>query len=201
MNIENKHLPIGRALRDFFLAENAAELKVATQSLFDLQKKSLPESMDWEALEFAFNRLFIGPMEVIAPPFASVYLDDERYVMGQSTREMRDLYHLVGLTSPWENRIPDDHISIELDACLHFHQTIESTGYSELQPIYFHMLNHLDCWVPQFIEQMKTSSDLPEPLQMLGELLLNWLEVERDWLRELPVPEFEPDFLKEERRL
>ena len=40
MNIENKHLPIGRALRDFFLAENAAELKVATQSLFDLQKKS-----------------------------------------------------------------------------------------------------------------------------------------------------------------
>ena len=60
-------------LRDIFNAQNSKALKKA----FDALGSSI--TISEEELEVAFNRYFVGPMEPIADPFASVYLDKDEF--------------------------------------------------------------------------------------------------------------------------
>lgn len=72
------------ALRDFFLARDATGMQAAYRSLA-LQESGAPAAGDWSVLEFAFNRLFVGPQAVPAPPYASVYLDEQPHLMGPTS--------------------------------------------------------------------------------------------------------------------
>jgi TorA maturation chaperone TorD len=38
----------------------------------------------WEGAEFVFNRLFVDPAALQAPPYASYYLEPEQQLMGKS---------------------------------------------------------------------------------------------------------------------
>ena len=55
---------------------------------------------DWDKLEFAFNRLFVGPRCPLAPPFASCYMDVERTLMGPTTLRVRGMRRACGLAAP-----------------------------------------------------------------------------------------------------
>ncbi|MFW6241995.1 MAG: molecular chaperone TorD family protein [Thermodesulfobacteriota bacterium] len=79
------------ALRDFFLAGDGDALKKAFAILAPSFDREAPFVEDWEAAEFVFNRLFVGPAALEAPPYASVYLDEEPVVMGQTTRNVREM--------------------------------------------------------------------------------------------------------------
>ena len=58
--------------------------------------------------EYAFNRLFVGPGPVPAPPYASVYLDAEPLLMGQAAVSMRELIWSLGLAVREEDNLPED---------------------------------------------------------------------------------------------
>lgn len=68
-----------------------------------------------EALQVEYARLFVGPYEVEAPPYGSVYLDEGRTVMGASTQEAARFYREEGLAIASEFRELPDHISAELE--------------------------------------------------------------------------------------
>ena len=72
-------------LRDVFNAQNSQALKKAFDSLGSFI------TISEEDLEVAFNRYFVGPMEPVADPFASVYLDNPDVVMSKSTLQVREL--------------------------------------------------------------------------------------------------------------
>ena len=121
---ENQDFARLAALRDFFWAPNGAALRqayadlaatAALTSAVSMPGQADEESTDWQAVEFAFNRFFVGPQAVIAPPFASIYLDPEPQLMGRTTLQVRDLYRLLNLQPAGAGVIPDDHISFELD--------------------------------------------------------------------------------------
>lgn len=189
-------------LRDFFLAGNRTEMEASCRSFLETKNRPVPTPDEWKELEFSFNRLFVGPRAVIAPPYASVYLDNGRYVMGEAAQTVRKLYHLVGLSSPWEGKLPDDHVSLELDACLHFRHTIGSTNYELLVPVYDYFLNrHLQVWIPDFVKQIKEMPDLPVLINWIASELLQWLYDERKWFSLIPVHESESLFLDEEKPL
>ena len=185
----------GAVLRDFYLASNPEEMIDA----FKASDLAIPNDKEyWKEIEYAFNRLFIGPRTVIAPPFASAYLETEGYLMGETTRYVRNFYHTIGLISPWEGQLPDDHISLELDACLQIRKAIDETGYSQLQPVYEHFLrDHMMKWIPQFIERIQAETNLPDFLSQISEQLQLWLKNETEWLAEQSVITLTNNFCKE----
>ena len=141
-------------LRDIFNAQNSQALKKA----FDALGSSI--TISEEELEVAFNRYFVGPMEPVADPFASVYLDNPDVVMSQSTLQVRELYETMGFTYPLKNVIPEDHLGVELDAyyqLLYLEEKKEITYLSELRHYFLH--EHMNLWVPRFIERALSESE------------------------------------------
>ena len=68
-----------------------------------------------EELKIEYSRLFIGPDRLIAPPYGSVYLEQDYQVMGASTIEVQKIYELAGLSLSEDVKQPPDHISLELE--------------------------------------------------------------------------------------
>jgi TorA maturation chaperone TorD len=68
-----------------------------------------------EELSVEFARLFVGPFELKAPPYGSVYLDEGRRVMGDSTMEIVKLYHETGLVINDNFKDLPDHVAVELE--------------------------------------------------------------------------------------
>jgi TorA maturation chaperone TorD len=68
-----------------------------------------------EELSVAFSKLFVGPFELRAPPYGSVYTDEGRRIMGDSTVEIQKFYSDAGLTIRDDFKELPDHISIELE--------------------------------------------------------------------------------------
>lgn len=66
-----------------------------------------------------YQRLFIGPGRVLAPPHESVHLTRDRLVFDQQTREVRAAYRQFGRVAPALHREPDDHLGLELDFLAH----------------------------------------------------------------------------------
>ncbi len=169
---------LGCSLRDFFIASNGDDLLTAFHRLNELAPE-LPRPISADSLEFSFNRLFIGPQAPIAPPFASVYQDEDDLVMGRATQDARDLYHSLGLVSPWQGTFPDDHIALEIDACLQMKARIAETGSNEITTLYQNFLQeHLLQWVPQFAARVYSAEG--EAPQILGvvRLTVDWLQNE-----------------------
>ena len=110
--------------------------------------------------------LFVGPFELIAPPYGSVYLEKQRQVMGDSTMEVVRRYQDAGLSVDVKDA--PDHIAIELEFMHHLcmkeaessasgdEQEVEK--FKELQrDFYFNALQ----WVPQFCSAIREGSTSP----------------------------------------
>lgn len=63
----------------------------------------------------AYTRLFLGPPEVLAPPYASFYLDGRGTVMGPSMVEMTKMYDAMGLRLDEEFFETPDHVTVVLE--------------------------------------------------------------------------------------
>jgi TorA maturation chaperone TorD len=72
------------------------------------------ESGAMEEAQADFLQLFGGQGRLLAPPYASVYLEEEPGLFGQSTLKVRQLYSDFGLETGLKNFLPDDHLSLEL---------------------------------------------------------------------------------------
>jgi TorA maturation chaperone TorD len=170
------------ALRDFFLGPDAAALQSASRRLARAAGRPCPTS-DWLEAEYAFNRLFVGPMAPQAPPYASVYLEPEPRLMGTSTLQARHLYQMVGLVCPWQDTMPDDHLSLELDACLRIRQGALAEASSDLTEIYAYFLTqHLAGWLPLFSRRVREAPGVAPIMVWAVDELNNWLQAEMAWL-------------------
>ncbi len=66
-------------------------------------------------IEYEFNRLFVGPGPVAAPPYGSVYEGTDRLVFGPTTMDVRNYYNRNNLESNCLAKEPDDHIALEFE--------------------------------------------------------------------------------------
>ena len=162
------------ALRNFFLAGSGEELTSACMALANTKEKA-PDmgDMDWEEAEFAFNKLFVGPMALQAPPYASYYLEAEPQLMGESTLKVRRLYDMAGLVSPLQGHLPDDHLGVELDAALALLSMAKYLDAEEPRALWHYFLHeHLHTWLPKFINQARNA----ETGHPVADLALDHLE-------------------------
>jgi TorA maturation chaperone TorD len=163
------------ALRDFFISRNAAELEAAYGKLRGAPQEPLPEVRDWREAEYAFNRLFVGPVALEAPPFASVYLDNEPLVMGPTTMAVRQVYALLGLESPWKNTLPDDHVSLELDAALALSRAAGKVDLPDLDRVRrFFVAEHMNAWLPEFHNRVTNSTSAHPAITAAARMVRDW---------------------------
>lgn len=75
--------------------------------------KNAMESNNQQQLSIDHASLFVGPFELLAPPYGSIYLEHQRQVQGKSTVDIQRYYQEAGLKVNIHE--PADHIAIELE--------------------------------------------------------------------------------------
>lgn len=68
-----------------------------------------------DALLLDYSRLFLGPMDILSKPYGSVWLDEEKTLMGESTMAVVELYREADFEMDEEFKELPDHIAAELE--------------------------------------------------------------------------------------
>ena len=120
-----------------------------------------------EDLKVAHAKLFVGPFTLAAPPYGSVYLDEGRRVMGDTTMDVIACYEKEGLVSSDACKDLPDHIAIELEfmaflICkeLDAHANSDSgeaAAYAQKQKAFKE--TYVLPWVPEFCEKIRQGTD------------------------------------------
>ena len=80
----------------------------------DLLADSGRAGEDERAVRRDYNRLFVGPDKLLAPPYESVQRSPDQLLFEEETVRVRAFYARFGLVAPRLEREPDDHIGLEL---------------------------------------------------------------------------------------
>jgi TorA maturation chaperone TorD len=99
------HLP------DSALLQKIVEV-AQTDNFFAELKACITSDLGLESLKVDYTRLFVGPFKLLAPPYGSVYLEDNR-VMGVSTLDVRSCYESESMDIVIKEA--PDHIAVELE--------------------------------------------------------------------------------------
>lgn len=128
-----------------------------------------------------YQRLFVGPGPLVAPPWESYYRSKEHLLFEEWTFQAREQYHRFGLQNIMENNEPDDHLLLELEfmifltnACLlepNMNRIIDLIA----SQIHF-IEDHLAVWIPYFCKKIieNTTSQLYLGAAMMLEDFLNF---------------------------
>lgn len=160
--------------KEMFLQEDL--FKNLTESL----RKSSPDSAEFsvrmgeavmqysnEDLSAEYAKLFVGPYEIKAPPYGSLYLDSGKKIMGDSTLEVTRIYQSTGLSIDDEFKELPDHITVELEfmyyltyreaEALEKAGIDEASGYLRTQALFLD--NFLGRWIQPFCRKIKEATD------------------------------------------
>ncbi len=167
---------LAQALRDFFSSTDADALAAASTRFAPVE--TLPDNINWQAEEYAFNRLFVGPQAVPAPPYSSVYLEAEPRLMGNAAADMREILQALSLAAP-EGQ-PDDFIACELEAwgmltLLLRPECGDPLRVHAREALAWLVDEHMALWLPAFAERAR-KADAPTPaIQAALRCLEYWL--------------------------
>lgn len=107
-----------------------------------------------ESLADAYQRLFVGPYALPAPPWGSVYLDKESVVFGDSTLALRQWMRENGIEPHLTQAEPEDHIGLLL---------MMSAWLAENSPALLNefLTMHLLAWSGRYLELLRQKADHP----------------------------------------
>lgn len=120
-----------------------------------------------EELAIEFARLFIGPNNPPAVPYASFYLSESKTVMSDITIDIRKKYLEAGMAVQELYSIPDDHIGIELEFLQYLTERIielfekgqreEASNLNEMRDEF--LKGHFSKWAPHFSDNIIASTN------------------------------------------
>jgi putative dimethyl sulfoxide reductase chaperone len=206
-------------LRRFFIEEPSREylslfIQEKLLDLFPFQKESeliatgvetvreylsktnvILSSKDYEELHWDYTRLLIGPFEVPAPPWESVYLRTDRLLFQKTTMDVRRMYKKFGLKAAEYGLEADDHIGLELDFMYRLNSlgiessaTVLDTSVPEI--VYLlkeqksFMDNHLGKFAPAFAKNVREHADTGF-YKGMAMILAGFIEMDSSILSEL----------------
>ena len=160
-----KHLYLQEGL--FQNLTTALKLVCPDASIFSKKMEEAFLNYPSEDLMVEYARLFVGPYELKAPPYGSVYLDQERRVMGDSTMEVIKIYKEAGLSIDQDFKELPDHIAVELEfmyyliyqeaEALEKGQSDKALALRETQELFLNRF--IKPWVFHFCAKIKESMD------------------------------------------
>lgn len=148
------------------LKEGLKKICPSASAFVDMMEEALLKYTNEELL-IDYAKLFVGPNELIAPPYGSVYLDKERKVMGDSTIKTMDFYREAGLELSKDFKELPDHIAVELEFMYYLiFKEAEALGKSDIDTANkFKQMQHrfvdsfLGLWINDFCEKIKNGTD------------------------------------------
>jgi TorA maturation chaperone TorD len=147
--------------------ESDDEVSHGLNLMVNLVKKNEHRLDEWiEELAIEYARLFIGPKNPPAVPYASFYLSESHSLMTDETIDVRKRYLEEGMAVKELYSVPDDHIGIELEFIYYLTKRIveafehgERGESSRLLEIRSNFLNeHMAPWVPFFVDRILVSA-------------------------------------------
>ena len=172
LNRESSRMVVFRLLSDcFFLPDSRLSEKLENLEFnmangcepafgfVQKMRKEFETDADLEAFKVEFSRLFVGPYEMPAAPYGSVYLEDGRKMMGDSTLDVKNRYREAGLNTAKTFKDAPDHISAELEFIYYlifkeieaFSNSDTQTAIGFIQKQKSFLEDHLLAWVPEFV--------------------------------------------------
>lgn len=120
-----------------------------------------------------YARLFLGPFEIKAAPYASFYLDPEQRLMGTVSQEVARHYAAAGLAPAEGPCDAPDHIVSECEF-LYFlaHQFLTTKDATWLQRYHDFRQGHFDPWVADFADTILAVEALHPFYQALAKFCL-----------------------------
>lgn len=115
-----------------------------------------------------YQRLFIGPQDLPAPPWGSVYLDKEAVIFGDSLLALRDFLRRNAISVAAPEGEPEDHIGLMLMLCAYLAENRPELLAEFLQ-------THLLSWAPRQLSLLEAVVDCPfyAALGKLAKIALN----------------------------
>lgn len=107
-----------------------------------------------ESIDEAYQRLFVGPYALPAPPWGSVYLDKESVVFGDSTLALRHWMRQNHIEPHLTQAEPEDHIGLMLMMC---------AWLAENSPLMLSqfLTVHLLPWAGRYLELLRQKAGHP----------------------------------------
>jgi TorA maturation chaperone TorD len=125
---------------------------------------NIPRLSDVDLLRIDYSKLFMGPYGLLAPPYGSVYLEDPRRLMTDSTMGVRNEYREEGLDIGLKEA--PDHIAIELEfmyflvfkevEAIGDSDSGSAAGYLEKQKAFLE--THLGSWMSEFADGVEANA-------------------------------------------
>ncbi|MEK6699259.1 MAG: molecular chaperone TorD family protein [Nitrospirota bacterium] len=136
-------------------------------ALFSEKMATSVVQYDEEELLVEYARLLVGPNELLAPPYGSVYLEQGRKVMGESTARVMEFYKAEGLSMNEQFQNLPDHITAEMEFMyyLAYHEVEALEKNDREKALYFlnkqedFLRTYLDGWVAPFCEKMRQGTE------------------------------------------
>jgi TorA maturation chaperone TorD len=147
----------------------------------------------FSSLKRDYERLFIGPRELLAVPWESVYRDAEGLIFATQTLEVRRLYQQYGMPVPKPGREPEDHIGLEMRFVAHLCaigvQAVQNGQADSLGSVIGGLRqffdSHLGQWADQCLEKVQRHAETPY-YRGVAELASGSIAHSIAWLAELP---------------
>ncbi|AOM83491.1 TorD/DmsD family molecular chaperone [Salisediminibacterium beveridgei] len=126
----------------------------------ELEKYPLTSNENKLVIDYA--KLFVGPFDMKAPPYGSVYLDEGRRLMGDSTKAVEKFYGNSGVEKLNVFHQPADHITVEFEFLYFLYFKYVETGelkYLELMQRFIG--EFLMPWVYKFTKKIRENANEP----------------------------------------
>lgn len=158
----------------------------------DLKEDNLSEEEKFDSLHWDYTRMFIGPAKLIAPPWQTAYLTEERLLFQEETLEVRHRYLAYNFLPPNYPHEADDHIGYMLDFLYQLTllalDSLVKDDREELRKILSdqkdfiqtHMLN----WVPLFAKDIIENAENGF-YKGMAKVLTAWLKLDLEAIDEL----------------
>jgi len=115
-----------------------------------------------DLLKLDYAKLFVGPFEMFAPPYSTIYLENTQEVMGRTSMRILNYYKNAGLSIGDDCKVPTDHITLQLEFLYYLSFKYVQTELEFYEQQYLSFLNEiLSVWLPKFTENVITYAKTP----------------------------------------
>lgn len=168
----NLYLILSRAFSSPHVMEHddPARLRHLTPELPEsLREAALSATDAWERgltrreeLALAYARLFLGPFEILAPPYASFYLEPDQRLMGPVSQSVACAYAEAGLEPGPGPREAPDHVSLEWEFMYFMTHQYLVTGEDQwIERRRAFASTHVTRWMPSLADAIKRAEQHP----------------------------------------
>lgn len=143
----------------FFLKETLTDVRPDLIPTVSEMERLFSGKTNFDDLKLEHAKLFVGPFDLLAPPYGSIYLDGQRRLMGDSTIKVLEAYRAAGLGQSDEFKQPPDHITTELEFIYYLIAKYLETKDNRWLTMKDSFNNkYLKPWITDFANRIKSNS-------------------------------------------